>query len=173
MAKELLIAECNGLSMIGSWHHELFLTLCADGTCSLRLRFHGDANSYRPKGVRGIRTAQQFEAAIFELRDLSPVFDKIDLDQVSELLLEHRPGLAESLTHLSYQNNLEQDLPLDVEEKILRILSSNTIYPKGCRSLIDRRLMWDEVRLALISHFLKHKNLPDSEILIRGHAIHF
>ena len=107
MAKELLIAECNGLSMIGSWHHELFLTLCADGTCSLRLRFQGDTNSYRPKGVRGIRTAQQFQAAIFELRDLSPVFDKIDLNQVSKLLMELRPGLAKDLTKSPESDNCD------------------------------------------------------------------
>jgi hypothetical protein len=171
MAQEILIAECGGLSMVGSWHHELLLTLCADGTCSLRLRFQGDTNSYRPKGVRGIRTGQQFKAAIKELSDLSPVIDSIDFAHVSELLVEHRPGLAKDLDYLSSHDDLLEDLPSDIEEKISEILNSNKIYPRGCRSLIDRRLMWEEVRQSLISYFLKNQKLPESTIVVRDHII--
>ena len=105
MAQKLLIGEVSGSSMVGSWHHELFLTLCSDGTCSLRLRFQGDSNSYWPKGIRSIRTAGQLLSAIDEMREMSQVVDAIGFDELGNLLMPYRPDLAKDLFRILLQES--------------------------------------------------------------------
>jgi hypothetical protein len=107
MAQKLLIGEIGGSSMVGSWHHELFLTLCSDGTCSLRLRLQGDSNSYWPRGIRNIRTAGQLMSAIDEMREMSQVVDAIDFDELVNLLMPYSPGLAKDL----FQTLLQESEP--------------------------------------------------------------
>ena len=111
MAQEFLIAESGGISMVGSWHHELFLTLCSDGTCSLRLRFQGDNNSFRPKGVRGIRTAHQLIAAINQMSEMSSVSDSIDFDKLFDLLTPLRPKITNDLLKLWMQGDESVEQP--------------------------------------------------------------
>jgi hypothetical protein len=109
--------------------------------------------------------------AIDELREMSPVFESIDFSEVCKILMPYRPNLAKNLMQFLAQEEACLELPIEIESKIAEILNAKSIYPKDCRSLIDRRLMWEEVRQALVTYFMKHNQLPERAISIRGHII--
>jgi hypothetical protein len=127
------IAKNSGDSRAGSWRHALHCTFCADGTVSLRVELRGDAQTYKPKGVRGIRSVKQFIDGIDKVCANTSLADHIDYYHVGTMLAEYRPKLAADLLREA-KNNQDIDLPPEIETRINTILQSPTIYPSLKRS---------------------------------------
>ncbi len=170
MAQRIEIAAFSGYTMAGSWDQRLFCTICADGTISLRAELRGDGPTYRPKGARGIRTAQQFLDGVSEATEMSSLADHIDYERVCAALSSSCPKLADDLARL-VGCDTEPELPQEIEKIICMILASKGIYPSTCRSLLDRRIRYERTRKVLVDHYLSFGQLPDSPIAVDGHQI--
>lgn len=170
MATTIEIAANSGSTMAGSWDQRLFCTFCADGSISLRAEMRGDALTYRPKGVRGIRTAQQFLDGVSKVAETTSLADHIDYERVCAVIAPLCARLADDLARLVNGND-EPELPPAIEKTIGMILKSAAIYPSTYRSLIDRRVRHDKTLKALVDHYLATGQLPDGTIKVDGHEI--
>jgi hypothetical protein len=170
MAKKIEIAAFSGFTMAGSWDQRLFCTICADGTVSLRAELRGDTPTDRPKGARGIRTAQQFMDGISKATEMSSLADHIDYEQVCAALAPSCPRLADDLARL-VNGDTEPELPKEIEKAIRMILASKEIYPSTCRTLVDRRIRHDRTRKVLVDHYLSYGRLHVGPIVVDGHQI--
>jgi hypothetical protein len=170
MPKKIEIAAFSGSTMAGSWDQRLFCTICADGTVSLRAELRGDAPTYRPKGARGIRTAQQFLDGVSKATEMSSLADHIDYEQVCAALASSCPKLADDLARL-VNSDTELELPPEILKAVRMILTSRGIYPSTCRTLADRRIRYERTRKMLVDHYLSFGQLPDGQIVVDGHQI--
>jgi hypothetical protein len=164
------VAKCSGFSFSGSWDQRLFCTFCADGSISLRAEMRGDAPTYRPKGVRGIRTAKQFLDGVREATEITSLGEHIDYEHICAAIAPYHPQLAVDLMRLINENE-QPTLPTAIEKAIGIILRSSAIYPSSCYSLIDRRVRHDNTLKVLIDHYLAHGQLPDGTIEVDGHTV--
>lgn len=165
------IAKHSGVSRAGSWRYVLYCTFCADGTVSLREELAGDYPTYKPKGVRGIRTAQQFLDGVGVVCAITSSADHIDYDHVCSIVAEHRPNLAADLLALT-RGDKEVDLPPEIEKAINAILLSPRIYPNVEGSLVGMRSTHYNTRSAPINHYIANGKLPEGSFQVGGHVIH-
>jgi hypothetical protein len=169
MAQVVIIAETGGTSMVGSWHHQLLLSMCTNSTLSIRLVLRGDSGVFRPKGTRYIRTAEALVAAIEATRDLSEVADHIDYKELAAVLAGFSPRIAQGVRSLTAENDI--CIPADIKNAVRDILRHEGIYPPECNSLIDRRLFYVDVERKLLDYYRIHGHLPSGQITVEGHTI--
>lgn len=165
--KKIKIASASGFSMVGCWDHSLYCTFCADNTVSLRIEMGGDAPTYRPKGIRHIKTAKQFLDAIESLCGETLLIDSIDWEKVCVEIGKYSLFLADEIKELVFEAE-NPELPQDVIKKIDSILIESPIYPPSCRNLSDRRIVYEASRLGLQDYYRAHGTLPEKDFTVNG-----
>jgi hypothetical protein len=99
-AKRLEVASHHGGGIDQDYTVRIFLTLCKDGSVSIRGHVQGLHGNRFPKGVRGIRNAEQLYDAIREVGEEVGILREIDVVDICQQLDPHHPALARGLSRL-------------------------------------------------------------------------
>lgn len=127
----------------------------------------GDAPTYRPKGVRHIKTGKQFVDAVTEVCVGSSLVDKIDWESVCEEIRKRRPDLASELEDFVFESE-PSEVPQAIIISIDSILNSSQIYPHSIYNLGDRRRVYEATRVALEDYYRNHDRLPEKTFTVNG-----
>lgn len=168
MTKTIKLSHQSGTDIVGTWDNRLFCTFCDDGTVTLYVELRGDAGFYKPDDVTGIETADQFDAALNQILEVTSLADGLDHQVICRLIKPYRPELADQLKRMWIEED-EIDLPPDIAKEISEILNSSSIYPKHSMSLVARQNQHSKVKEFLEQFYVSHGALPKGEIDVGGH----